>query len=307
MKTLLSALILGVVLLVGLGHAADQPPAWPLEVVDGFGRKVKIARPPLRIVSVAPSNTELVFAVGAGERLIGRTTVCSYPPEAARVPIVGGMTPKTISMEGLVALRPDLILATGGVQEGLVAPLERLGLPVVALDADDLEGVARNIRLVGALTDHKAEGDRLATQFTDRVDAVRKRVAARTGPRPRVLYLVGEDPLMTAGPRTFIGRLIETAGGANIFGDVRTNYPRPSEEEILARAPDVILTASGAMNAAQGDAAAHRARIAYRPGWSQMPAVRTGRIRFLVEDQVLRPGPRLADGLEAMAAALEAR
>ena len=284
------------------------PPAtaWPREVVDGYGRRVQIARPPLRIVALAPSNTEIVFAVGAQDRLVGRTTFCTYPPEALKVAAVGGMTPRTINLEAVVALRPDLILATCGVQEPLLAPLERLNLPVIGLDADDFAGVARNVRLVGSLTDHAAEGERLATQFLDRVEAVRQRVAARTTPRPRVLYLVSEDPLMSAGPQTFIGKMVETAGGTNIFGDVTARYPRPSEEEILARDPQVILGGVGPMNAGTGDDAAHRARIAHRPGWSQISAARDGRIHFLVEDQILRPSLRLVDGLEAVARALEA-
>ena len=312
----LSLLLIGLATLAGCDRpaappaAATPPPAatasapaspagWPLEVVDGFGRKVTIPRAPLRVVSLAPSNTELMFAVGAGDRLIGRTTVCDYPPEASKVPVVGGMTPKTINLEALVALRPDLILATCGVQEPIIAPLERLKLPVVALDADDFDGVVRNIRLVGALVDRAAVGDDLADRFRARVAAVQKRVSGRAAPRPKVLYLVGEDPLMTAGPNTFIGRMIEAAGGVNIFGDVAARYPRPGEEEILARAPDVIL--------AGRDDPTRRAQIAARPGWSQVPAVRAGRIAFLAEDEVSRPAPRLADGLEAMADALEPR
>ena len=317
--------VAGVALLVGCGRDADRPPmaspptpvpasapaepsppaSGPLEVVDGFGRKVVVKRPAARIVSLAPSNTEILYAVGAGDRLVGRTTVCTYPREAADVPTVGGMTPKTVNLEALVASRPDLVLATCGVQEPLMEPLERLGLAVVALDADDFAAVARNIRLVGAMADRVAEGDRLASRFLDRIEAVRGRVAARPGPRPRVLYLVGEDPLMTVGPQTFIGRMIEAAGGTNIFGDVAARYPRPSEEEILARAPEVILVAVGAMNAGGGDDRAGRARIAARPGWGRIPAVRAGRVRFLAEDPMSRPGPRLADGLEAVAAALE--
>ncbi len=322
-------ILAGIVGLMGCGREAERPPAtpipapateaqvtspaptrpasWPMEVIDGFGRKVVIARPPLRVVSLAPSNTEILFAVGAADIVVGRTTVCSYPPEAAAVAAVGGMTPKTINLEALVALQPDLVLTTCGVQEPLIAPLDRLSLPVVALDADDFEGVARNIRLVGSLTSHAEAGDQLATRFRARVEAVRKRVAVRTVPRPRVLYLVGEDPLMTAGPQTFIGRMIETAGGINVFDDTTMRYPRPSEEEILARAPEIIMTAVGAMSAGRGDEAARRGRIAGRPGWSQIPAVRDQRIELLVEDQVLRPGPRLADGLEAVANALEPR
>ena len=225
MKIRSSALILGLLLLTSGGEArqpaapaapaqAATTPTWPMEVVDGFGRKVTIARPPRRIVSVAPSNTEMVFAVGAGDRLVGRTTVCSYPPEAATVPVVGGMTPKTINMEGLVALRPDLILATCGVQEGLIAPLERLGLPVVALDAEDFEGVARNIRLVGALTDRRAAGEDLARRFLDRVDAVRRRVDARPGQT-----LASASPTSAAAVRSFTPvNLAQRASGSAVTG-----------------------------------------------------------------------------------------
>lgn len=281
------------------------PIGWPLEVVDGFGRQVVIARPPRRIVALAPSNTELLFAVGAGDRAIARTTVCNYPPEAEALPVIGGMMPKGINLEAIVALRPDLVLATCGVQEPIIAPIERLGLPIVALDADDFVGVARNIRLVGRLTDHPTEGEQLADQFLGRIEAVRRRVATRTTPSPRVLYLVSEDPLMTAGPKTFISQMIEAAGGVNVFGDVTARYPKPSEEEILARAPDVVLTSMGSMNAGQTDEATRRVRIGSRPGWGQIPAVRSGRIFFLDEGPMSRPGPRLADAVEAVAAALE--
>jgi len=296
---------------VAAPNVAPQPiePActWPLEVVDGLGRKVVVARPALRIVSLAPSNTEILFAVGAGDRVVGRTTVCTYPLAAAAVASIGGMTPKGINLEAIVALRPDLVLAVSGVQEPIIAPLERLGLRVLAIDAEDLAGVARNLRLVGKLTDHVAESDQLATRFSNRIEAVRRRVAARTAARPRVLFLVNEDPPMTAGPKTFIGQMIETAGGINIFGDLTTRYPKPSEEEILARAPEVLLIAMGTMNPGSRDEVARRARVRSRAAWGQIPAVRDNRITFLEADQMLRPGPRLADGLEALATALEPR
>jgi iron complex transport system substrate-binding protein len=281
------------------------PPAWPLEMVDGLGRKVTLARPASRVISLAPSNAEILFAVGAGDRVVGRTSVDDYPPEVGSIASIGGMTPKTINLEAIVALRPDLVLATCGVQEPIVAPLERLGLTVVAIDAQDFEGVAKNIRQVGQLTDHVADADRLAKQFLDRVEAVRRRVASRSTPRPRVLYLMREEPLMTAGPATFIGQMIETAGGINVFCDVTARYPRPSEEEILARSPDIIAMAYGAMNAGKRDNEVRRARIRARPGWSEIPAVRVGRIAFLQEDRITRPGPRLVEGLEEMANALE--
>ena len=284
--------------------AADSE-SWPVEVVDSLGRKVTVAQLAVRIVSLAPSNTEILHAVGAGRQVIGRTTFDNYPPEARSHTSIGGMTPKTINLEAVTALRPDLVLATSGVQEPVIAPLERLGLTVVALDATDFAGVARNIRTVGRLTGHATEAEQLATGFLDRVAAVGRRVAARRSPRPRVLYLLREDPLMTAGPGTFIGQMIEAAGGNNVFGDVTTRFPRPSEEEILARAPEVILCTHGAMTAGdQNDEARHQA-ILGRKGWDQISAVRENRITFIQEDLVNRPGPRLVEGLEAVAEVLQ--
>jgi iron complex transport system substrate-binding protein len=286
-------------------QAAAHPESWPVEVVDSLGRKVTLARLPERIVSLAPSNTEILHAVGAARQVIAGTTFDNYPPEARSHASIGGMTPKSINLESLSALRPDLVLATSGVQEPIISPLERLGLTVVALDATDFAGVAHNIRMVGRLTGHVADADRLADRFLDRVAAVGRRVASRTSPRPRVLYLLREDPLMTAGPGTFIGQMIEAAGGLNVFGDVTTRFPRPSEEEILARAPDVILLTYGAMNTGSQDNDARRRAIRARAGWDRIPAIRENRIAFIQEDLVSRPGPRLVDGLEAAAEILQ--
>jgi iron complex transport system substrate-binding protein len=278
---------------------------WPVEVVDSLGRKVTVPRLPERIVSLAPSNTEILFAVGAGRQVIGRTSFDNYPPDARSIASIGGMTPKSINLEAIMALRTDLVLATGGVQEPIIGSLERLKLVVVALDATDFNGVARNIRLVGRFTGNTARADRLATDFLDRVAAVGRRVASRRSRRPKVLFLLWEDPVTTAGPGTFIGQIIEAAGGSNVFGDVTTRYPRPSEEEILARAPEIILGTYGDMNSGGPNDDARRKRIRSRAGWAQIPAVRDNRITFLDEDLITRPGPRLVEGLEAVAEVLD--
>ncbi len=279
---------------------------WPVEVVDSLGRKVTLARLPERIVSLAPSNTEILFAVGAGRQVIGRTSFDNYPQEARSIASIGGMTPKTINLEAVMAQRPDLVLATSGVQEPIIGSLERLKLVVVALDATDFAGVARNIRLVGRVTGNTGRADRLATDFLDRAAAVDRRVASRKSPRPKVLFLLYEDPLMTAGPGTFIGQMIEAAGGSNVFRDVTTRFPRPSEEEILERAPEVILSTYGDMNPGGPDDEGRRKRIRSRAGWAKIPAVRENRIAFLNEDLINRPGPRLVEGLEAVAEILDA-
>jgi iron complex transport system substrate-binding protein len=289
-----------------IGPKASGAETWHVEVVDSLKRKATLARLPERIVSLAPSNTEILHAVGAARQVIGGTTFDNYPPEARSHASIGGMTPKSINLEALTAMRPDLVLATSGVQEPIIGPLERLGLTVVALDATDFAGVAHNIRMVGRLTGHVDEADGLAARFLDRVAAVGRRVSARTSPRPRVLYLLREDPLMTAGPGTFIGQMIEAAGGINVFGDVTARFPRPSEEEILVRAPDVILLTYGAMNSRSQDNEARRRAIRARAGWDRIPAIRENGIAFIQEDLVSRPGPRLVDGLEAVAEILQA-
>ena len=121
-----------------------SPATWPVEVVDSLGRKVTVSRPPERTVSLAPSNTEILFAVGAGQLAVGRTSYDNYPPEARSRTAIGGMTPKSINLEALIALRPDLVLATSGIQEPIIASLERLKLVVVAIDATDFAGVAEH-------------------------------------------------------------------------------------------------------------------------------------------------------------------
>jgi len=279
---------------------------WPLELVDSLGRKVVVARPAGRVVSLAPSNTEILFAVGAGDRVVGVTMMDDYPPEAKARTSVGGMSASSVNLELLASLRPDLVLATGGVQQPLVEPLERLGLVVVGLDAEKPEDVSANIRLVGRLVGRDKEAEELATRFDARLDAVRRRVADRgDAPRPKVLYLLYDEPLMTVGPGTFLGRMIEAAGGDNVFGDVSARYPTPSEEEVLVRAPEVILATFGLMGGGGGRTDEEgRKRLLNRPGWGGVPAVRDGRIHALDENLTTRVGPRLVDGLEAMERAL---
>ncbi|WP_197491050.1 ABC transporter substrate-binding protein [Planctomyces sp. SH-PL62] len=289
---------------VKAARLAGEAGGWPVEVIDSLGRRVAVAKPAERVVSLAPSNTEILFAVGGGDRVVGVTMMDDYPPEAKTRTSIGGMAPSSVNLEALAALKPDLVLATGGVQQPIVEPLERLGLTVVAIDAERPEDVSANIRVVGRLVGREAESEALATRFEERVDGVRRRVAARgSAPRPKVLYLLYDEPLMTVGPGTFLGRMIETAGGANVFGDVTARYPTPSDEEVLLRAPEVVLATFGLMGGGGGPEPG-RQRLLKRPGWKDVPAVRDGRIVALDEDLTTRVGPRLVEGLEAVEAAL---
>jgi iron complex transport system substrate-binding protein len=268
-------------------------------VQDSTGYRTTLRSKPLRIVSTAPSNTEILYAIGAGDRLVGVTTYCTYPPEASRCEKIGGFSPKTISTEKIVALRPDLVLTTCGMQEAFTQSLRELGLVVLSYDAATLDDVLCNIRLIGKVTDQSEPADTLAERLKHRTEMVRARLAdLPKDQRPKVLLLISDSPLMTAGPTTFPGQLIEAAGGRNVFADTEQQYPKISEEEIVRRNPDliVVLDKIGASVALE--------RLRKRSGWSELPAVRNGRVYPFEDDLLSRAGPRLFDGLEQLATIL---
>jgi len=286
--------------LLGSCALAVAASGFPLHLTDALGRQVTMQTLPQRIVSLAPSNTERLFAVGAWSTVVGVTMVDTYPPEVAAVPKVGGFIPKSISIETIVSLRPDLVLAAGELQRPAIEALERLGITVVAIeDPGSFDAVYAAIALVGRLTDHEQEASQVVQAMQARLARVRQAVA--TLPQDRrvtVFYEVYDEPLMTVGRSTIIGQLVEMAGGINIFADVPGRYPQVSSEEVVKRNPDCILGHTGhqlALTAAQ---------IGQRPGWNHITAVKHHCIRLLNGDTVARPGPRLAEALEAMAKAL---
>jgi iron complex transport system substrate-binding protein len=291
--------------LVGCGvQPPAEPPAGPPAPADGFprtvtdsgGQSLTLPARPVRIVSTAPTNTETLFAVGAGPQVVGVTTYCNFPAEAAAREKVGGFSPKSISTERIVGLKPDLVVTTGRLQQSVADELRRLGLPVLSYDAQTLDDVLQNVRLIGRAVGREAEADALAADLDRRRARVRERVAARPAEaRPTVLLLLSDDPLMTAGPKTFPGQLLEEAGGRNVFADVEQQFPRVSEEEIVRRDPGVILLWEW------GDFAARRERLTKRPGWERLDAVRAGRVVGVNDDLLSRAGPRLFDGLERVA------
>lgn len=300
--------LFGFVLLAGCGtKPAVAPPdlpvdpnePFPREVRDGTGYATTLKTKPLRIVSTAPSNTEILFALGAGDRLVGVTTYCTYPPEAAAIPKIGGFAPSTISSETLVALKPDLVLTTGLIQDSLTDNLRKVGLTVLSFDAATLDEVLRNIRLLGEATGRGAAAAALVDDLKRRAEKVKARLAGLTvEQRPKVFLLLGESPLMTVGPKTFPGQILEAAGGRNLFADTVEQYPKISEEVLLSRKPDAIVAWS--MNGPSVGTEALRKK----PGWADFPALKHNRVYQLDDDLLSRPGPRLFDGLEWLAETL---
>jgi iron complex transport system substrate-binding protein len=284
----LGTLAAGAALALALGAFA---PARAIVITDGTGRVITLPAPPRRIVSLVPGVTEMLFAIGADDRLVGRTDFCDYPTAARAKPSVGGMVAP--SLELLVALKPDLVVVTSsGNSDDTRVQLERLRLPVYLVDPHGLSDVFRTMERLGDLTERRARAGELVAGLEGRVRAVAARVAAR--PRPRVLYVVWPDPLIVPGRGAAVTELIALAGGDSLTAEGPEGYPRYSVEAAVAGAPDVIVLAR------------HGAGIApyARDKWERfagLPAIRAGRLHAVDGDLFHRFGPRVVDALEILA------
>lgn len=270
---------------------APAAPAAALTVTDQTGRTVTLAAPPRRIVSLVPGVTEMLFAIGAEERLIGVTDFCDFPAAARRKPRVGSMLAP--SLETVVALRPDLVVATdSGNSDETRVQLERLRLPVYLVSPRGVADVFRTMEQLGTLTGQGARAAEAVAGLQRRVRAVVERVAAR--PRPRVLYVVWPEPLIVPGRGAAVSELIELAGGASVTADAAEGYPRWSVEAAVAGAPELIVLARH--GAGTGPVS--------RDKWERfagLPAIRTGRLHNVDGDLFHRFGPRVVDALEMLA------
>jgi iron complex transport system substrate-binding protein len=276
--------------------AKPDSSTFPRTVVDGLKRTVTLDRRPERIVSLAPKNTELLFAVGAGGRLVGVTSYCNYPLEALQREKIGGFSSKSISLEKVVALRPDLVVSAGKIHAPIIAELERLQIPVIALGAESFDDMFEDVRILGTLVGHEQQATQLIEQMQTRVRLVREVGRSIASPeRVSVFYMTWDEPLTAAGPGSYAGQMIDICGGANAISDVSTAYPQISQEVLLDRDPDVIIAAT--MTSLRWTAETLRSKT----GWNDLKAVRTGRLHLLDGDAVSRCGPRLVDVLESMA------
>ncbi len=276
--------------------APTPTPAPFLTIVDDYGRTVVLPARPQRIVTLAPSATEMIFAVGAGDRLVGRDELSDYPPEAKNVPSIGGTYP-TINTEAIVAMRPDLILAPGVISPEQVKALEDLKLVVFhQRTPKDIEEIFQQILTVGQLTGNVQQAEKVVADLRARLTAIEEKVR-QAKDRPKVFYeLDATDPSKpwTAGPGSFIDRLITRAGGQNIGASLTSEWGQISLEELIRQDPDLIIL--GTANYGETPE-----KVRQRPGWNRLRAVREGRIYPIDADLISRPGPRIVDGLEALA------
>lgn len=285
--------LLGIVMVLGVcltaESGADQSET-QLCATDSLGRRVCISQAPSRIISLAPSLTEMVFMLGAGERLVGRTSICNQPPEARSVEEVGPyMHP---NMERIISLRPDLVLAPRmGLQKVVADQLTDLGIPVFVDDSGDLDAIIDLVMRLGSLLDCKEQAERIVSEARQHRAALVRRLAAVKG-RPSLLFVVGLRPLVVASGKSFLGALIREAGGVNIAEGAPRPFSRFSLEEVIRQDPDIIIVLN---KECQGEQCLR--------AWRRYPAlkaVQKDAIHIVDADLMTRPTPNLVHALDLL-------
>jgi iron complex transport system substrate-binding protein len=268
------------------GGGKDLPASSaPIALSDDAGRTVQLPAPAQRVISLVPSVTETIIALGAGNRIIARTEY-DRDSSLAAVPLVGrGLSP---SVEAIIALRPDLVVIWASDKRGdLRGQLEKARVPVLALEVQDTADAFRVVTLMGAALGRQAVGGLLLDSLRASLKVTTSIAAQRS--RRRVFYVVYNDPPMTAGPGTFIDQLLDIAGADNIFSDATSQWPTVSLEEVVKRDPDIVVLPVGEMSSQVGD------RLRSTPGWRDLRAVKNNCLALIDADLVNRPGPNVAN------------
>ena len=287
-------LLLMALVLTGCDRTATEVSApdpgletFSVTVKDDAGETLTLDEVPERLLSLAPSNTEILFALGLGERIVGVTDFCDFPEEATEKEKVGGFADPNI--EKILSLEPDLIFAVSGLQDTAVDRLRDEGFNVFVVNPKTVDDLPDVIRRVGRVADVADNADELAGELEDRILAVKEKVAEATG-TPSVFYEVYSEPLMTAGKNTVINDVIGVAGGASLGNESDENYPQFSLETLIEQDPDVYFASTGSMSEPKD--------IAAREGWDGLTVSTNGRIHVIDENIINRSGPRLIDALE---------
>ncbi len=244
-----------------------------------------------RIISLAPNLTEIIYAIGAGNTLVGRTSACDFPPEVKSVPVVGGFG--TPSLEMLVSLKPTLIVEVDLEDKSIGPKIDDLHLKRQHIPCKTLDDIPSAILALGRSVHHETEARELAGRLAKGIADLRGKPPA--GPAPTVFAEIWGDPLMTAGTNSFVSELITLAGGRNIGDEIRNEYAPVSSEWVVSRNPDIILC----LETPAGGSA--RQLVLQRPGWQKVSAVASGRVYDKLKTDILtRPGPRVLDGIEEL-------
>ncbi len=278
------------------GAASPTPTAAPepqtVTLTDAFGNTVEIEETVERIVSLAPSHTETLYALGLGDQVVGVTEFCNYPPEVADKPKVGGFA--NIDLEMVVGLEPNLVLATSLHVAEAVPALQERGVTVFVTDPQTVAETLETILTIGKVTGREEAAETLVAQMQERIDAVQATI--KDAPRPGVFWELGPE-LFTAGPGSFVNDLIVMAGGENVAANADSPWPQLTIETIILKDPDVIVLADHNY----GQTAQ---MVTERPGWEDINALKEGNVVEITDDDIVsRPGPRIVEGLEFLAKA----
>lgn len=286
------ALLLATALACAPRHQPESASATQ-QITDDAGRNVTLPVRVERVITLAPNLTEIVFAIGAGDRVVGNTSYCDYPAEAKNVAKVGDTLHP--SLERIIALRPQVVLVSTASQlEVFTQQLQNQNIAVFVTDPHDLQGVFKSIEQIGRILDHVQQAQAVVQKLRERTNAVEQ--AVKQQQPVRTFYQVSAEPLYTAGRDSFVTDLMRRAGAVSVTGEIPGAWPKYSNESALAAKPDaIILPTGGSMGAANANAA---------EALRNSPAVQAGRVYKINDDHLARPGPRAVDGLEEMARAL---
>ena len=259
-------------------------------IVDEIGRQVKIPKSPQRIISLAPSITEMLFALELGDKVVGVTSYCNYPQATTKIPKVSDTLHPNLEM--IISLKPDLVLVTTASQlEQFTAKMSELGIAVFVIKSDSVKGVLGSIELLGKITNKEQIAKNLIDSLNARLEKVKQQHLNQPA-KPKVFFIVGTEPLITVGRKAFVTDLINLAGGQSISEDVETEWPAYSIETAISRAPEIIL--SPGSHSTENEPS----KLTLPKGLEVTPAARLGKIYKIDGDLLLRPGPRIIDGLE---------
>ena len=264
---------------------------YPVSITDSKGKEITFDEMPTRLVSTVPSNTEIIYAVGKGENLVGVSTYCNYPNEAIEVDKIGDYDgPNT---ELIIGMDPDVVFGSW-MSDDVVTQLEDAGIKVVLLNPGDLEQTYETMQTIGNIVGAPDEAAEMVSNLKAKQKAIMDRVAGYEA--KTVFFEIWDDPLKSAGPGSFHNELITLANGVNIAGDTESAYPSYSLELLIAKNPQVYLTADDGFKTAED--------IFAREGYENIEAIKTGQLFMLNQDIISRPGPRIIEAFESMAAAI---
>jgi len=275
-------LMLIVVLVIAMGGIAQAE-----TVVDDMGREIVLNDTPQRVISLAPAVTEILFALELEQEIVGVSNHCDYPEAALEKPKVGDIN---VDFEAIVEKEPDLVFMPAGMEDDRER-IEELGFKVAVVDPKTIDEILKSIEWIGKITGRETESQELISGMETEIERVREKTQ-ELETTPRVYYEVWDDPLMTAGPNTFVHDIIKIAGGENIAGNLQQEWAPYSVEDVIANDPEVIIVPW------EDD------RVFQREEWSDISAVRNERVYFVDPDLMVRPGPRIIQGLEKVLEAI---